>query len=37
MESFWLCGDCSRELTLQWNETAGVVLAEKGSRGFLAD
>jgi hypothetical protein len=37
MESFWLCGDCSRELTLRWNETAGVVLAEKGNRVCSAD
>jgi hypothetical protein len=28
-ESFWLCGDCSRELTLKWNESGQVVLALK--------
>ena len=31
MESFWLCGDCSQELTLRWDSSAGVVVEEKGS------
>jgi hypothetical protein len=25
VEAFWLCGDCSRELTLQWRTSQGVV------------
>jgi hypothetical protein len=29
MEAFWLCGSCSREMTLRWNDNAGVVLTAK--------
>jgi len=25
MEAFWLCGQCSRQLTLQWRRDAGVI------------
>jgi hypothetical protein len=29
MESFWLCGRCSQGMTLQWNESVGVVVTQK--------
>lgn len=29
VESFWLCGQCARDLTLRWSDASGVVLAPK--------